>query len=65
MATPEIQYTIPKVVKGKKVKGVPKGSTKAKEEANQNWYVDFFPKPEERKNGTIQTVKRLEPYQRP
>jgi integrase len=42
MATPEIPYTIPKVVKGKKVEVVPKGSTKAKEEANQNWYVEFF-----------------------
>ncbi len=42
MATPEIQYTLPKVVKGTKVEVVPKGSTRVKEEANQNWYVEFF-----------------------
>ncbi|HMI01256.1 MAG TPA: site-specific integrase [Pedobacter sp.] len=42
MATPEIPYTIPKLVKGKRVTTVPKGSTWAKEEAKQNWYVEFF-----------------------
>jgi hypothetical protein len=42
MATPEIPYTIPKLVKGKRITTVPKGSTWAKEEAKQNWYVEFF-----------------------
>ena len=42
MATPELPYTVPRLVKGKKIVSVPKGSTKAKEEALQNWYVEFF-----------------------
>jgi len=42
MAVPDIPYTIPKLVKGKRVTTVPKGSTWAKEEAKQNWYVEFF-----------------------
>lgn len=42
MAAPEIPYTVPKLVKGKRVTTVPKGSTWAKEEAKQNWYVEFF-----------------------
>lgn len=42
MKTAEITYTPPKLVKGKKIDFVPKGSTKAKEEAKQSWYVQFF-----------------------
>jgi integrase len=42
MAAPEIPFTIPKLVKGKRVTTVPKGSTWAKEEAKQHWYVEFF-----------------------
>jgi len=42
MAAPEIPYTVPKLVKGKRITTVPKGSTWAKEEAKQNWYVEFF-----------------------
>jgi integrase len=34
-------YTIPILNKGREVKVVPKGSTKAKEQAKLNWYVDF------------------------
>ncbi len=41
MATPEIPYTIPKLVKGKRVTTVPKGPW-AKEEVKQSWYVEFF-----------------------
>jgi hypothetical protein len=42
MAIPELPYTLPKLVKGKRITSVPKGSTWAKEEAKQNWYVEFF-----------------------
>ncbi|RZK27230.1 MAG: hypothetical protein EOO43_00300 [Flavobacterium sp.] len=42
MATPELPYTVPRLVKGKRVTTVPKGSTWAKEEAKQSWYVEFF-----------------------
>ena len=42
MPTPQIPYTIPRLVKGKRVTDLPKGSTWAREEAKQNWYVEFF-----------------------
>jgi len=42
MTAPELHYTIPRLFKGKKIESVPKGSTRAKEEALQNWYVEFF-----------------------
>ena len=42
MATPKLPYTIPKLVKGTRVTVLPKGSTWAKEEAKQNWYIEFF-----------------------
>lgn len=42
MNAPELHYTIPRLFKGKKIESVPKGSTRAKEEALQNWYVEFF-----------------------
>ena len=42
MAIPELPYTLPRLVKGKRIISVPKGSTYAKEEARQNWYIEFF-----------------------
>jgi hypothetical protein len=36
MKTAEITYTTPKLFKGKKIDQVPKGSTKAREEAKQS-----------------------------
>ncbi|MBC7387618.1 MAG: site-specific integrase [Opitutaceae bacterium] len=42
MATPDIPYTIPKLIKGKRITTVPKGSTWVKEEAKQSWYIEFF-----------------------
>ena len=42
MAIPELPYTLPRLVKGKRIVSVPKGSTYAKEEARQNWYIEFF-----------------------
>ena len=42
MATPEIPYTIPKLIKGKRITTVPKGSTWVKEEAKQSWYIEFL-----------------------
>jgi len=42
MKTAEITYTTPKLFKGKKIDLVPKGSTKAREEAKQSWYIEFF-----------------------
>ena len=34
-------FTQPLVYKGKTVTSVPKGSTKSKEQAKENWYIDF------------------------
>jgi len=42
MEIPDLPYTIPRLFKGKKIESVPKGSTWAKEEALQSWYVEFF-----------------------
>ncbi|RNL55559.1 hypothetical protein D7004_04415 [Pedobacter jejuensis] len=42
MKTAEITYTTPKLFKGKKIDLVPRGSTKASEEAKQSWYIEFF-----------------------
>jgi hypothetical protein len=42
MESAEVAYTTPRLFKGKTIDLVPKGSTKAKEEAKQSWYVDFF-----------------------
>jgi len=42
MAIPELPYTVPRLVKGKRIESVPKGSSFAKEEALQNWYIEFF-----------------------
>ncbi len=35
------KYTIPRLHKGKPVTHVPKGSSKLKEEAKQNWYINY------------------------
>jgi len=35
-------YTTPKLKKGKQITHVPKGSSKAKEEAKQMWYIEYF-----------------------
>jgi integrase len=42
MESAEVTYTTPRLFKGKPVDLVPKGSTKAREEAKQSWYVEFF-----------------------
>ena len=42
IAIPELPYTIPRLVKGKRIESVFKGSSFAKEEASQNWYIEFF-----------------------
>jgi integrase len=42
MESAEITYTTPRLVKGKSIEAVPKGSTRSKEEAKQSWYVEFF-----------------------
>jgi integrase len=42
MESAEVNYTTPRLFKGKAIDLVPKGSTKAKEEAKQSWYVEFF-----------------------
>jgi hypothetical protein len=42
MTAPELHCTIPRLYKGKKIESVPKCSTRAKEKALQNWYVDFL-----------------------
>lgn len=42
MIAPELHYTILRLFKGKKIESVPEDSTGAKEEALQNWYVEFF-----------------------
>ena len=41
METHQRLYTTPILNKGKEVKLVPKGSTKAKEQAKLTWYIDF------------------------
>ncbi len=38
MESAEITYTTPRLFKGKAIDFVPKGSTKAKEEAKQSWH---------------------------
>ena len=35
------KYTLPRLYKGKPVTHIPKGSSKLKEEAKQNWYVNY------------------------
>lgn len=42
MTLPEIPYTTPKIVKGKQLKTDVKGVQRARLEAEQNWYVEFF-----------------------
>lgn len=60
MATPELPYTVPRLVKGKKIESVPKGSTKANEEAKQNWYIEFFfHNPESGKMDRFRPTKNL------
>jgi hypothetical protein len=38
----EITCVTPRLVKGKNVELIPKGSTKAKEIAKENWFGEFF-----------------------
>jgi hypothetical protein len=42
MESAEVTYTTPRLFKGKTIDLVPKGSTKAREEAKQSWYVFVF-----------------------
>jgi len=42
MAKRILPFTIPVIKKGKEVKNIPKGSSKAKEIAKQTWHVEFF-----------------------
>lgn len=42
MEIPELPYTVPRLVKGRKITRVPAGSTLEKEVAKQSWYVEFF-----------------------
>ncbi|QIL40269.1 hypothetical protein G7074_13970 [Pedobacter sp. HDW13] len=54
MEIPDLPYTIPRLFKGKKIESVPKGSTWAKEEPLQSWYVEFFSQPTDWSDGKVQ-----------
>ena len=60
------RYTNPILKKGKKITHIPKGSSKAKEEAKQQWYIEYYFEDEHgemQRQRVRENINRIKDYQ--